>query len=42
MRVLRPNLPTSEEREEIKALRKEVYERAARARSSRLRRCFRG
>jgi transposase len=23
---LRPNLPTSEEREEIKALRKEVYE----------------
>src|SRR3954462_1436615 len=37
---LRPDLPTSAEREEIKALRKEVYELRRANGSSRPRRCF--
>jgi transposase-like protein len=38
---LRPDLPSSHEREEIKALRKRSTSCAARTRSSRPRRCFR-
>src|SRR3954466_1273022 len=37
---LRPDLPTAVEREEIKALRKEVYELRRATRSSSTRRCF--